>query len=167
MYFLAAIHESGVGIHTAVDPFQSHWDGIGSLQPKKVGMSDSFRFIEEKSIPALVHFADRGKMFEVIFIDGNHRFDDVLVDFTLSARLCPMGGCIVLDDLWMSPIRRVVAFIRSNRQDFEELKTPPNIAAFRRISEDARPWHHYVSFFGPSDVLRAIQIGRASCRERV
>jgi hypothetical protein len=67
-----------------------------------------------------------------------------------------MGGCIVLDDLWMPSIRRAVAFIRSNRQDFEELKTPPNIAAFRRIREDERPWHHFVDFFGPSDVLRAV-----------
>lgn len=146
-YFLAAIRENGVGDHTAVDPFQSHWHGIGCLQARSLDMNDSFRFIEEKSVSALVHFADRGEMFEVIFIDGNHRFDDVFVDFTLSAELCPMGGCIILDDMWMPSIRMAVSFIRSNRKDFEELKTPvSNIAAFRRIGEDAREWHHYVEF---------------------
>jgi predicted O-methyltransferase YrrM len=147
VYFLAAIRENSVGHHTAVDPFQSHWDGIGWRQSRSLDMSDSFRCIEEKSVSALVHFADRGEMFEVIFIDGNHRFDDVFVDFTLSAELCPIGGCIVLDDMWMPSIRMAVAFIRSNRKDFEEIGTPiSNIVAFRRISEDARKWQHYVKF---------------------
>ncbi len=157
-YFLAAIHENGIGHHTAIDPLQSRlWDGIGRQRPQNLGMGASFRFIEARAASALVQLADCGETFEVIFIDGNHRFDDVLVDFTLSARLCPVGGCIVLDDLWMSSIRRAVAFIRSNRQDFEEIKTAvANIAAFRRIREDERPWHHFVDFFGPSDVLRAI-----------
>ena len=156
-YFLAAIHENGAGHHTAIDPLQARlWDGIGRQGPQNLDMGASFRFMEAKSASALVRLADCGETFEVIFIDGNHRFDEVLVDFTLSARLCPVGGCIVLDDLWMSSIRRAVAFIRSNRQDFEELKTPRNIVAFRRLREDARAWHHYVNFFGPSDVLRAI-----------
>jgi hypothetical protein len=120
-------------------------------------MSDSLRLIEEKSVSALVHLADRGEMFEVIFIDGNHRFDGAFVDFTLSAELCPMGGCIILDDMWMPSIRTAVAFIRSNRKDFEEIKTPvSNIAAFRRSGEDVRDWQHYVEFFD-IDKRRAIQ----------
>jgi predicted O-methyltransferase YrrM len=147
VYFLAAIRENGVGHHTAVDPFQSDWHGIGWRQSQSLDMSDSFRLIEEKSISALVHFADRGEMFEVIFIDGNHRFDDVFVDFTLSAELCPMGGCIILHDMWMPSVRMAVAFIRSNRKDFEEITPMSSIAAFRRIGEDAREWHHYVEFF--------------------
>jgi predicted O-methyltransferase YrrM len=155
VYFLAAICENGVGHHSAIDPFQKgSWHGIGWSQPQTLGMSDSFRFIEENSVSALVHFADRGETFDVIFIDGNHRFDDVLVDFTLSAELCPMGGCIILDDMWMASIRRAVTFIRSNRKDFEELKIPvSNLAAFRRIGEDTRAWHHYVEFFSEPDIM--------------
>jgi len=157
-YFLAAIHDNGLGCHTAVDPFQSHWHGIGRRQAKRFGMSDNFRFIEEKSQPALVHFADRGEIFEVIFIDGNHRFDDACVEFTLSAELCPMGGWIILDDMWMPAIRKAAAFVRSNRMDFEELKTPvSNIAVFRRIGEDIRPWYHYEEFFDPFDMRRLIR----------
>lgn len=148
VYFLAAIHENGVGHHTAVDPFQGGYHGIGSRQSQVFDMADSFLLIEEKSFSALVHLAERKKMFEVIFIDANHHFDNVLVDFTLSAELCPMGGCIVLDDMWMPSVRKAVAFIRSNRKDFKEFHTPVrNIAAFRRIGEDARDWRHYVAFF--------------------
>ena len=158
VYFLASIRVNGVGHHTAVDPFQSDWHGIGRRQAQNLGMTDSFRCIEEKSVSALVHFADRRETFEVIFIDGMHRFDDAFVDFTLSAELCPMGGCVILDDMWMPSIRRAAAFIRSNRQDFEEIKTPvSNIAAFRRISEDKRDWNHYVEFLGTSSTPGAIR----------
>jgi predicted O-methyltransferase YrrM len=146
-YFLAAIHQNGIGHHTAVDPYQRDWHGIGRRQSQSLDMGNRFRFVEERSVSALVHFADRGETFEVIFIDGNHRFDDAFVDFTLSADLCPMGGCIILDDLWMPSIRAAAAFVRSNRKDFEEIKTSlSNIAAFRRVGEDARKWDHYVDF---------------------
>ena len=158
IYFLAAIHENGIGYHTAVDPYQNHWHGIGRLHSRNLSMKESFRYIEEKSTPALVHFADQGEKFDLIFIDGNHRFDDVLVDFTLSAELCPREGCIILDDMWMPAIRRVAAFIRSNRHDFEEIKTSlPNIAAFRRIDSDTRDWFHYVEFSEPYHMPPALR----------
>jgi len=149
IYFLAAIRENRIGQHTAVDPFQNwKWSGIGSCQARTLGMSDSFRFLEQKAGSALTRFADRGERFDVIFIDGSHRFDDVLVDFTLSAEVCPLQGCIILDDMWMPSIRQAVAFIGSNRRDFEEINTPvTNIAAFRRIAEDTRKWDHYIDFF--------------------
>jgi predicted O-methyltransferase YrrM len=148
VYFLTSIHENGFGHHTAVDPFQSQWHGIGRLRPQSLGMSDNFCLIEEKSVSALVHLANRGETFEVIFIDGNHRFDDAVVDFTLSAEVCTLGGFIVLDDMWMPSIQRAVAFIRLNRKDFEEIKPlVSNVAIFRRIGEDTRDWQHYVEFF--------------------
>lgn len=147
IYFLAAIRENGLGNHTAVDPFQDDWQGIGKLQAQKLDMGDCFRLVEEMSAPALVHFADRGEMFDVIFIDGNHVFDAIVVDFALSAELCPMGGHIILDDMWMPSTRTAAAFIRTNREDFEEVSTPvSNVAAFRRISKDARDWNHFVEF---------------------
>jgi predicted O-methyltransferase YrrM len=160
VYFLAAISENGVGHHTAVDPFQKYAHGIGQRHTQSLGMSDRFRLIEEKSVSALLHLAEREEVFELIFIDGSHRFDDVLMDFTLAAELCPMGGNVILDDLWMPSVRRAVAFIRSNRSDFEEIKTQVwNIAQFRRIGKDARDWHHggYVEFSDSNETLAAIR----------
>lgn len=147
-YFLAAIQENGIGHHSAVDPFQiEKWRGIGACLPGRLGMSHKFRFVEEKSAAALQRFADAGETFDLIFIDGNHRFDNALVDFTLSAELCRTGGIIVLDDLWMPSIRSVVAFITSNRKDFRTLAAPTsNMAAFERISDDTRAWNHYIDF---------------------
>jgi predicted O-methyltransferase YrrM len=158
LYFLAALRENGQGKHTAVDPFQSYWKGIGMSQASRVGMSDHFSLVEERSFPALIHFADQRKKFDVILIDGNHRFDDVLVDFTLSAELCPIGGYVVCDDMWMPSIERAVAFLRANRTDFEHVSCPvQNAAVFRRTASDSRKWDHFTEFCGGDRVAAALR----------
>jgi len=149
LYILAAHHENGVdGSHLAVDPCQgANYHEIGLNQPENVGMAQVFRFLERRSYPVLGELIARGECFEFIFIDGSHRFDDVLTDFTLTAELCPMEGCIVLDDFWMASIQRAVSFVRKNRKDFEELTTNTRyLTAFKRIAKDGRPWDFHVEF---------------------
>jgi predicted O-methyltransferase YrrM len=147
LYFLAAIFQNKVGHHTAVDPSQSSWHGVGLANVGRVGMESSFRFINDRSFPAFIDLGRAGEAFEIIFIDGSHKFDDVLVDFTLASNLCPQDGYVVLDDMWMPSIRKAVAFLRSNRTDFLSVETPvPNIAMFQRVAPDARPWDHFQDF---------------------
>lgn len=147
IYILAALHANGFGSHIAIDPYQSYFHDIGVHQPEKVDMTAAFRWICEKSVPAIADLARSGEFFDFIFIDGSHRFDDALVDFTISAEVCAMDGHIILDDMWMPPIQRAVSFIRNNRKDFAEIQTPiANIAAFKRIAKDARRWDHHVDF---------------------
>ena len=149
IYILAAINQTGFGHHTSLDPFQQDaWHGVGSLQAEHLEMEHSFRFLEEFSVSALARFAIQKDEFEFIYIDGNHRFDDVFVDFTLSAEVCPIGGNIILDDMWMPSIQTAVSWIRSNRMDFREIPTPiQNIAQFERKGRDGRNWNHFVPFF--------------------
>jgi len=147
IYILAALHANGFGSHISIDPYQSYFHEIGIHQPEKVGMTKAFRWICEKSVPAIADLSRSGEVFDFVFIDGSHRFDDALVDFTISAEVCAVDGHIILDDMWMPPIQRAVSFIRNNRKDFAEIQTPiPNIAAFKRIAKDARRWDHHVDF---------------------
>ena len=137
LYFLAARHENNTGCHTAIDPFQLRapgiWAGIGLRHARRVE-PEYFRFIEEMSFAALVRLAREGRQFEIIFVDGDHKFDTVLIDFTLSAEICSVGGHIIFDDMWMLSIQCVVAFVRANRKDFVEVPPPVgNIAIFKRI----------------------------------
>ncbi len=158
LYLLAAIREDGAGRHTAIDPYQDRWNGIGRHHPDKVGMAHAFRLIEERSFAALVHLADRQETFDLIFIDGNHRFDDVIVDFTLATEVCSPNGCIVFDDLWMPSVYRAVAFLRANRKDFEEIRTAPSsLAAFRRVDRDRRRWFYDEEFLNLRYVTGAIR----------
>lgn len=154
IYILAAIEETGAGHHLALDPFQADfWHGVGALQARHLGMEQSFQVLQEFSVVALARLAAQKEEFEFIYIDGNHRFDDVLVDFTLSADVCPMGGNIILDDMWMPAVQTAVSWIRTNRADFREIATPvSNIVQFERIGKDQRSWDHYVRF----EVARSI-----------
>lgn len=147
LFILAAAAIDG-SHHTAIDPFQrSHWCAIGLANAESLGAASSFRFIEQRSDRTAVDLARESRSFDLIFIDGNHRFDDVLVDFYLYAELCRVGGMIIFDDTWMSSIQSVLSFIRSNRPDFRELRTPePNVALFEKIAEDTRLWTHFRSF---------------------
>lgn len=152
LYILAAIEKNRVGHHTAIDPLQSsHWHGIGLTHAKllsPVNTADiSFRFIEDFSVNTATDLRRSNSSFDLIFIDGGHRFDDVLVDFCLYSHLCAMNGLIILDDKWLSSIKTVAAFIRKNRDDFVELKVDlPNVFVFKKTGVDSRSWQHFRSF---------------------
>lgn len=58
-----------------------------------------------------------------------------------------LGGRIILDDLWMSSVQTVVAFLRTNRTDFVELPVAePNVCVFQRVGDDLRKWDHFKEF---------------------
>ena len=150
LYFLAALARNQSGCHTAIDPFQhQHWRGIGFTHANAYAASagSTFRFVEERSDRTATDLARTNSRFDLIFIDGNHRFDDVLTDFYLYAPLCEVGGHIIFDDLWMSSIQTAVAFVRANRSDFVEIPNQhENVSIFRKVAEDLRSWDHFQGF---------------------
>jgi predicted O-methyltransferase YrrM len=152
-YLLAGLDRNGGGTHTAIDPYQdTDWHGVGlttatSLVQQSGLPGDAFRFLAQRSERALVDLARSDAHFEVTFIDGYHRFDDVLVDFTLAAPMCPIGGVIVLHDMWLGSIAAVASFLLHNRGDFQEISTGcDNLFAVRRVGPDERNWDHFVPF---------------------
>jgi predicted O-methyltransferase YrrM len=154
LYFIALLAKHRDGHHTAVDPYANKdWRGIGlaKVAPaiEKLGLDPAqrFEFFEERSDHAAIDLHRRGSRFDLIFVDGNHRFDDVLVDFYLYDPLCRAGGFIVFDDMWMSSVRSVASFISSNRLDYARVaNTHPNVAAFQKLGPDSRAWDHFVRF---------------------
>jgi predicted O-methyltransferase YrrM len=169
VFVLAALDEVGKGHHTAIDPFQSHYGGVGARQAEQLGLESRFQLIPELSVQALARLATEKQEFQFLYIDGNHRFDDVLVDFTLAAGVCAPGGVIVLDDMWMPAVRTAATWVATNRSDFRQVTTPVNnIAQFERVGSDSRDWNHYVPFSiarDPSFLRRAAgRIKRAVLR---
>jgi predicted O-methyltransferase YrrM len=149
LFLLSALRDQGSGHVIAIDPHQSSsWHGVGAARARQLGLEDRFTLIEERSEHALPRLALEGCEAQLIFIDGDHRFDATLLDFTLCDRLLPVGGIVALDDLWMPSVRRVASFVAHNRADYERLPDRVlDIAAFRKIrAADERPWHHYVDF---------------------
>lgn len=152
IFFLAAIENNRKGHHTSIDPYQHNvWNGIGlshvqALVDQKPAQSH-FTLVEDRSDRVAVDLARSQSSFDIIFIDGNHRFDDVLVDFYLYAPLCAINGHIIFDDMWMDSVQTVASFVRENRADFVEVQTSvTNISVFKRIGVDTREWNHFLTF---------------------
>ncbi|MFN7919894.1 MAG: class I SAM-dependent methyltransferase [Bryobacteraceae bacterium] len=148
-FFLAATHANGGGTHVAMDPFQNtDFYGVGLQAVRDAGLEHDFRFMEQYSQLAIPELVKEGKKFEVIFIDGDHRFDGTIIDFSLADLACAPGCYIVLHDRWMPSVQRVVSWIRKNRPDYqpEFSSQVPNLGVFRKVGEDKRQWTHYVPF---------------------
>jgi hypothetical protein len=59
--------------------------------------------IKCRSIPALDAFAVAEKRFDLIYIDGSHRRDDVFADSALAWPLLKTGGAMIWDDYMWRP----------------------------------------------------------------
>ena len=149
MYLLAALHENGQGTHVAVDPFETGlWHGIALQKVKEAGMSRRFQHLPDYSIFALPALKQKRDSFDIIFVDGDHKFDSAFIDFALSDAVCANNCYILLHDLWMPSIAKVAQFIDFNRPDFARRPVPEdvNIVAFQKVGPDNRTWTHFVNF---------------------
>jgi predicted O-methyltransferase YrrM len=149
LYFLAYIESNNRGIHTAIDPFEEdYWHGIGLQNIKELNMESSFQFIPDYDLYAIPELAKKNQKFDVIFIDGDHRFDYVLLDFTLCDHILSDNGYIIFHDVGMPAIKKVVRFIYRNRLDYQVQKDihSSHMLVFKKISDDQRKWNHYSSF---------------------
>jgi predicted O-methyltransferase YrrM len=139
--------------HVAIDPFEiTAWGGVGLQQLKRLSVGPSFQWMNDQSIHALPRLIKTGDKFDFIFIDGNHRFDDVLVDFYLSDQLVSPGGLIIFDDLWMPSVRTAISFILTNRS-YKVVPQPiQNMMVLEKLADDNRDWRHFERFkvFNPN-----------------
>lgn len=115
--FVCQAHaENGGGHHTAIDPLQAkRYDRLGVLNVERAGLSDHFRWIEAPSYAALAEMVAAGDHLDLVFIDGNHKFDYAFVDFFFADLLVRPGGFVAFDDLWMPGVLRVVNYVLRNR----------------------------------------------------
>lgn len=149
IFFLASIKSNEIGYHVAMDPFEIiDWHGVGLKKVEELRMDSFFRFIPEFDYYGIPELARDKQKYDVVFIDGDHRFDYVLLDFTLADYIISDNGYIILHDLWMPSIKKVVKFIKNNRLDYE-IQTDinsPQMLVLKKISGDKRAWNFYSSF---------------------
>ena len=147
VWILDALRFQPNSSHIAIDPFQRvMWGGVGIASTNSLNYKKNFQWIEDYSILALSNFIKQGKSFDLIFIDGNHRFDDVMVDFYLSDLVLEIGGLLIFDDMWLPSIRRVIDFIKTNRSYVIIRTSVENMAVFKKIAKDSRNWDHFIQF---------------------
>lgn len=141
--------------HIAIDPFQNTYRN-GALQNiEKAGLSALFTHINDFSHFALPEMCKKGMKFDFIFIDGDHKFDGILLDFYYAAMLCNKNGYILFHDTWMRSTRLVTSFIENNRNDFSTLTTPlQNFHLMQKTGVDERNGMYFREFYTRAGILK-------------
>ena len=178
LFFCQAHHDAGGGLHTAMDPFQGgprRYRRTGLLNIERAGLTNYFQFFGKPAHAALSAMCERGEQVDLVFLDGDHRFDYVLAEFLLVDLLLIPGGHIVFHDIWMPAVQKAVRFILRNRsyriqesalgsKDAKETMdvlltgaivahNPELFATLRapvcvleKTGPDARRWNHHAEF---------------------
>jgi predicted O-methyltransferase YrrM len=118
LFICEAMREVGGKQHIIIDPFQNDpahpWGGIGSANLARAGYGTMVELREALSFECLPRLKSEGLRIDFVFIDGQHTFDYVLVDFFLVDKLLNVGGIVVLDDYTYPSIRKVCRYIAAN-----------------------------------------------------
>lgn len=130
--------------HIVIDPYQSNYNYGGLRNIEKLGLREQLTLVEKPSHIALAELAQQNRIFDFIFIDGDHRFDGCFVDFFYADLILQEKGYLLFHDTWMQPIQLVINFIRQNRNDYIEIATPlKNFSLWQKIGSDSRgPMDH-------------------------
>jgi len=137
------------GHHTAIDPFQREYDYLALKNVEAIGLMDNFEFCEDYSHNVLPHFVSEKRNFDLIFIDGDHKFDGILMDFYFADLLLDGKGYVLFHDTWMRSTQLVAAFIKKNKPNYREIKSPlRNFLIFQKhLEDDGRDGMHFKEFY--------------------
>jgi len=138
--------------HVAIDPHQAtRFANCGLQFLAEAGVAGIVDHHEEESQTALPRFLAEGKLFDLAFVDGNHRFDGVFLDLAYLERLVRRAGIILVDDYQFPAVARAASFFVTNLGwTLEEVSPPDDLHqwAVLRTSDlpDTRPFDHFVEF---------------------
>jgi predicted O-methyltransferase YrrM len=110
------------GRHVACDPYQfdglpthrSTYAGVGIQILEEAGVRDLVEFHPEGSEIVLPRLLEEGRRFDLAFLDGNHRFEGVLLDLIYVGRLLKEGGAVFVDDAHLPGVDKAINFCQKN-----------------------------------------------------
>jgi len=157
LHILESLLSNGAGAHAHVvlDPIQtSHFHGAGSRILREAGVEQFVEFHQDYSELLLPRFLSEGRLFDFVFIDGSHWFDNVFIDLFYTHRLLKPGGMVVFDDVFAEPVNLACRFARTNygylpvaqhpaeAPSFDDDSAPaswrPTMLALRKPTEEVR-----------------------------
>lgn len=158
LYICQALSElKNGGSLISIDPYQStQWESQGVKNVKRAGLEKYHALAEKFDYTALPHMLinmnkNKVEKFDLILIDGDHRFDYTLLDFMYSDMMLNVGGIILVDDIRHKSVRPVINYLERNYKHYKMLKgynASNSMALFIKIGEDKRTWDFHVNFTG-------------------
>jgi predicted O-methyltransferase YrrM len=140
--------------HYVIDPFQELFKNIGIKNIESLGLESFLIFKKDYSHFVLPNLIKEGVKIDFAFVDGDHRFDALFCDFYFIDLMLNIGGYIVLHDTWMRSIQYVIAWVHSNKKNYNIIKIPQaNMILLQKKEELERPWHHFKGFFTLKSII--------------
>ncbi|MGH7225666.1 MAG: O-methyltransferase, partial [Gemmataceae bacterium] len=127
----------GEHLHLVVDPKQTvKFHGIGKQMLRNAGLEQFVEFHQEYSELLLPRLVSEGRVFDFVFVDDAHRFDNVFVDLFYANRLLKPGGVVLFDDVFAESVNLACRFARTNYGYLPVAQHPAEAPAF---DDDSAP----------------------------
>lgn len=140
--------------HIACDPFQDHYANMGLKNIERLGLREKLDFRADYSHNVLPQLALEKRKFDFVFVDGDHKFDGILVDFYYANLVLEVGGYVLMHDTWMRSTRLVENYVRKNMGHFTYIPTPlRNFSLFRKNAEDSRDGMVFREFYNLRSIM--------------
>ena len=131
---LTALEESGQGRLISIDPYQSAYHNCGIAAVRRAGLADRHEHMRQPDFIALPQLLAAGTRVDLAYIDGNHTFDFVLLDFWYLDRMVPVGGVIGFNDCAMPAVHKVIKFLLTHRRYVElDVGLTPTYVDYSRL----------------------------------
>jgi predicted O-methyltransferase YrrM len=118
---LTALEEIGEhGQLISIDPWQQpSWHYCGRAAVERAGLATRHRLIEKLDYEALPQLLQEKAEIDFAYIDGNHTFDYVLVDFWYLDKLLRVGGLVGFNDCDWPAVHKAIKFVLTHRRYLE------------------------------------------------
>ena len=102
-------------LHVVIDPLQAtEWSNVGWELLRSAQLDKIARLLLQPSSTALPHLVAEGLTADAAFVDGSHRFHEVVVDLYFLGKIIRPGGIVVLDDHWWPSVRTAERYFEVN-----------------------------------------------------
>jgi hypothetical protein len=132
---LTALEESGAdGRLISIDPYQAAYKNCGLAAVRRAGLTARHQHLKQPDWFALPQLLEARTQVDLAYIDGNHTFDFVLLDFWYLDRMVPVGGVVGFNDCSMPAVHKVIKFLLTHRR-YEELDVglPTSYVDYNRL----------------------------------
>ena len=156
-------------------PWGDSWEGIGLNNLREAGYEEIIDFFNMPSYRALPQLEAQGCKIDFAFVDGWHTFDYTMNDFFYIDKMLRLGGIVAFDDANWPGIHKTCRYIVTNRSysvvgcflhrrkqlikrvllngfllvpfiSKKMRQTLGQCIAYRKESEDKRPWNFHHPF---------------------
>lgn len=117
---------------TSIAPDSALRDRMLAEAAARAIATDRLRFICEQSELALPRLVDEGERFDFGFIDGNHNWPGVFVDFCYINLMMRVGGALLIDDVQLYSVSQLYLLLRQ-QEEFEFVALDNKCATFRKV----------------------------------